>query len=357
MSEQANHEIFQLLRSFQGERLDLPDAIVHYWQRVIETVTGENPNWDEARNCCEYMTAILAELQANDRDVMRVDKAEGLVSLLLGAIHLGQKNYREAIDSFEQGAEHLQRWRDKDFQSLAYFGRVLAHKEEKNWSGALEAAQKALDAIRDLPLRHRSKHMKSLRERIKQEIILATEASLEEKKAPPTVSPKPSKPSRPKFIKIPIVSNIAAGLVRPITDENTKDHLLLSDNYCSNADFGVTVVGDSMKGDGILPRDLALIRQQPTVEDGEIAAVVITTPKQPLEVIKRYYHDQREGLQHWFLESSNPSSRHLLVMPADANVEAIQVFYAKEIQVGKVELYKNAELTIAGKYVGLVRKV
>jgi SOS-response transcriptional repressor LexA len=159
------------------------------------------------------------------------------------------------------------------------------------------------------------------------------------------------------LVTIPIVSNIAAGLVRPIADENIEDHLLLSENYGSGANFGVKVFGDSMKDSGILSGDIALIRQRPTVEDGEIAAVVITTPKESLEVIKRYYHDQREGLEHWFLESSNPSSKHLIVTPGGANTEAIQALYAKEIQVGKVELYKNAELAIAGKYVGLMRKI
>lgn len=159
------------------------------------------------------------------------------------------------------------------------------------------------------------------------------------------------------LVTIPIVSNIAAGLVRPIADENIKDHLLLSDNYGSGANFGVKVFGDSMKDGGILPGDIALVRQQPTVEDGEIAAVVITTPEETLGVIKRYHHVEREGLRHWFLESSNPSSKHLLVMPGGANIEAIQALYAKEIQDGKVELYKNAELAIAGKYVGLVRNI
>lgn len=357
MSDQPNHTILQLLESLQAERLDLPDAIVHYWQKAVKTIADENPDWNEARNCCQYMKAILAELQANDRDIMRVDKAEGLVSILLGVVHLGQKNHREAIDCFEQGAKRLQHWRDKDFESLAYFGRMLVHKEEKNWTGALEAAQKALDAIRELPLRYRSKYMKSLQDRIEQEIKLATEASIKEKKPPPTAGSQPSKPARPKFSEIPIVSSIAAGLVRPIADETIVDHLLLSDNYSNAADFGVSVEGDSMKGDGILPGDIALMRYQHTVENREIAAVVITTREESLEVIKRYFHDEREGLQHWFLKSSNPSSKHLVVTPGGVNVEAIRALYVQEIQADRIKFYENAELVIAGNYVGLVRKL
>jgi lipopolysaccharide biosynthesis regulator YciM len=102
-SEQASHDILWFLESLLGEQRGLPDAIVHYWQRVMKTVVSEKPNWSRAQNCCEYITTILTKLRGDDRDVMRIDKTEGLVSILLGTIHLGQQNYREAIDHFERG--------------------------------------------------------------------------------------------------------------------------------------------------------------------------------------------------------------------------------------------------------------
>jgi SOS-response transcriptional repressor LexA len=357
-SEPASYEIVWFLESLLGEQPDLPDVVLHYWQRIVETVMGEKPNWNETRNCCEHITTILSKLRGDNRNAMRVDKAEGLVSILLGTVCLGQKNYREAIDRFERGARHLHRWRDGDLESLAYFGRLLTHKEEKNWPGALEAAQKALDAMRHVPLRHRSKHMKSLQERIKEEIASATEASIRgAERTPPGAKPKPTQPSRPKPTEIPIVSDIAAGLGR-IADENIEEYLLLADNYRNGADFGVKVVGDSMQGHGILSRDIALIRQQAGVEMGEIAAVVVTTLTESEGVLKQYYrYEKRADMQHWFLKSSNPSSEHLVIIPSGANANAIRDLYATDIQAGRIRIYENAELSIAGKYVGLVRNV
>ncbi len=357
-SEQASRKILQLLESLLGEQTGLPDAIVHYWQRVIKTLTTEKPNWNEARNCCEHITMILAKLRGDDRNVMRIDKAEGLVSILLGAIYLGGENYRDAIDHFERGATHLHRWRDGDLECLAYFGRLLTHKEEKNWPGALEAAQKALDAMRHIPLRHRSKHMKSLQERIEEEILLATEASIRDaERTPPGAKPKPSQPPRPKPTEIPIVGDIAAGLGR-IADENIEDYLLLGDNYRNGADFGVKVVGDSMKGHGILSGDIALIRQQPAIDMGEIAAAVVTTLTESEGVLKQYYrYEKCRDMQHWYLKSSNPSSQHLVIIPSGANIKGIQDLYAPDIEAGRIRIYENAELTIVGKYVGLVRNI
>jgi SOS-response transcriptional repressor LexA len=357
-SEQASRKILQLLEFLLGEQTGLPDAIVHYWQKVIKTLTTEKPNWNEARNCCEHITMILAKLRGDDRNVMRIDKAEGLVSILLGAIYLGGENHRDAIDHFERGARRLHRWRDGDLESLAYFGRLLTHKEEKNWPGALEAAQKALDAVCHVPLRHRSKHIKSLQGWIKEEIVLATEAYIRDaERTPPGASPKPSQPPHPQLTKIPIVTDIAAGLGR-IADENIEDYLLLSDNYRNRADFGVKVIGGSMQGHGILSRDIALIRQQAGVEMGEIAAVVVTILTESEGVLKQYYrYEKRADMQHWFLKSSNPSSEHLVIIPSGANANAIRDLYATDIQAGRIRIYENAELSIAGKYVGLVRNI
>lgn len=171
----------------------------------------------------------------------------------------------------------------------------------------------------------------------------------------PTAKPKPPQPLLSE--SIPIISDIAAGLGR-IADENIEDYLLLGDNYRNGADFAVKVFGDSMKGHGILSGDIALIRQQSGVEMGEIAAVVVTTLTESEGVLKIYYrYEKRADMQHWFLKSSNPSSEHLVIIPSGTNANAIQDLYAKDIQAGKIKIYENAELSIAGKYVGLVRNI
>ncbi len=133
--------------------------------------------------------------------------------------------------------------------------------------------------------------------------------------------------------------------------------LSLDEGEFKGADFGVGVVGDSMVTVDNSPGDFALIHQQPTVRNGETAAIVITTPEESLEVIKKYHHRKEQAqLQHWFLESDNPLSQHLVVIPSGVNVDQIQARYIKEIRADKVRLLRDAELVIAGKYVGSLRR-
>ena len=75
---------------------------------------------------------------------------------------------------------------------------------------------------------------------------------------------------------LPVLGKIAAGA--PIlAEENIESRLQLKDIMARNDDklFLLRVSGDSMLERGVNPGDLVLIRQQPTVESGEIAAVLI----------------------------------------------------------------------------------
>ena len=76
----------------------------------------------------------------------------------------------------------------------------------------------------------------------------------------------------PKMAKIPLLGKIACG--EPITAEENREGFVLAPENLS-ADFALTCKGDSMIGARILDGDIVLIRQQPDVENGEIAAVLI----------------------------------------------------------------------------------
>ena len=70
---------------------------------------------------------------------------------------------------------------------------------------------------------------------------------------------------------IPLLGSIAAG--KPIfAEENIEYYSPLED---SGADFCLRVHGDSMTGAGIKDGDIVFIRSQSTVDDGEIAAVLV----------------------------------------------------------------------------------
>lgn len=76
----------------------------------------------------------------------------------------------------------------------------------------------------------------------------------------------------PKMKKVPRLGTIACG--KPILAvENIEEFdEVPEDIHC---DFTLTCKGDSMIGARILDGDIVYIRQQPDVEDGEIAAVII----------------------------------------------------------------------------------
>jgi SOS-response transcriptional repressor LexA len=343
MHEQASDEILQFLETLQADRSCLPDVVMDCWQNVIDICGSASPDWGRAESLCDHMTSILIGLRNGHRDVRQVDKAQGLVSILLGAICLGRKDLPAARSHFEKGVQHLRSWQEKDCESLAYLGQAFTHREEKDWPKASTMLQESLEANSKLPFHDQSKHTRRLKRRVEREIGYITMAS------------------RQATTHIPIVNDIAAGS-GVIVDENIKDYLLLDDNHRNGATFGVKVEGDSMKDDGILPGDIALIREQKDAEIGEIIAAVITTKAGEEGVLKIYRYHQKQGeLQHVLLESSNPHSKDLVVVPSGANVDSIKAFYTSARQRAKIlnplEYYEDAQLEIAGKYVGLVRNI
>ncbi|MBS5015984.1 MAG: helix-turn-helix domain-containing protein [Ruminococcus sp.] len=76
----------------------------------------------------------------------------------------------------------------------------------------------------------------------------------------------------PKMKKIPLLGTIACG--EPILATENIEALINADKNL-NADFALRCKGDSMINARIFDGDIVYIREQPDVEDGEIAAVLI----------------------------------------------------------------------------------
>lgn len=76
----------------------------------------------------------------------------------------------------------------------------------------------------------------------------------------------------PPAQKIPLLGKIACGKPK-FSEENFEGYVNPLGHV--HADFAVTADGDSMVGAYIRPGDIVFIRQQPIVENGEIAAVAI----------------------------------------------------------------------------------
>lgn len=128
-------------------------------------------------------------------------------------------------------------------------------------------------------------------------IIGKTESSI-----PTNIIPMPS------MSKVPIIGTITCG--QPIlAEENLTGEVDLPEHI--HADFALRCKGDSMINARIYDGDIVYIRQQPTVEDGEIAAVLIEDEATLKRV--RFYND------HIVLEPENPLFRPLAYWEEEMN--------------------------------------
>lgn len=112
----------------------------------------------------------------------------------------------------------------------------------------------------------------------------------------------------PAMRKLPLIGTIACG--EPIlAQENVEGEVSVPEHV--HADFALRCKGDSMINARIFDGDVVYIRQQPTVENGEIAAVLIGDEATLKRV--RLYED------HISLEPENPQYRPLVFWENEMN--------------------------------------
>lgn len=114
---------------------------------------------------------------------------------------------------------------------------------------------------------------------------------------------------RPDFYRVPLLGDIACG--EPIlAEENVEDYVAVDASI--RCDFTLRCRGDSMQP-RLLDGDIVMIRQQPDVLDGQIAAVLIGSEA----TLKHVYHlPQNAGLR---LMPENPAYDPIFVTPENAD--------------------------------------
>lgn len=113
---------------------------------------------------------------------------------------------------------------------------------------------------------------------------------------------------KPPLKQIPLLGTIACG--SPIfAEQNIEDHVLCP--YGTDVDFCLRAKGDSMVNARIHDGDIVFIRQQDTVEDGEIAAVLVEDEA----TIKRVYFDRENDVLA--LVPENPAFKVMRYMGSD----------------------------------------
>lgn len=112
----------------------------------------------------------------------------------------------------------------------------------------------------------------------------------------------------PEMRKIPLVGTIACG--EPIlAEENIEEYISIPKDLAG--DFALTCKGDSMINARIFDGDIVYIRQQDTVENGEIAAVLIDN-EATLKRVKLFD-------DHISLEPENPMYKPLVYWNEEMN--------------------------------------
>lgn len=112
----------------------------------------------------------------------------------------------------------------------------------------------------------------------------------------------------PEMRKIPLIGSIACGA--PIlAEEHIEDYIDIPKHI--HADFALTCKGDSMINARIFDGDIVYIRKQDTVENGEIAAVLIEDEATLKRV--RLFDD------HISLEPENPQYRPIVYWGDEMN--------------------------------------
>ena len=123
---------------------------------------------------------------------------------------------------------------------------------------------------------------------------------------PPNLMPMP------KMRKIPLIGSIACG--SPIlAEEHIEDYIDIPAHI--HADFSLTCKGDSMINARIFDGDIVYIRQQDTVESGEIAAVLIESEATLKRVL--IYDD------HIILAPENPTYKPIICWHEEMNTVRI----------------------------------
>jgi repressor LexA len=86
---------------------------------------------------------------------------------------------------------------------------------------------------------------------------------------------------------LPLVGDVAAG-AGLVADEQIEDMVAVPDQLCADADFLLTVNGESMIEAGILPGDFVVVRRQQDARNGEIVVALVGDED---ATVKRFFRE------------------------------------------------------------------
>lgn len=123
--------------------------------------------------------------------------------------------------------------------------------------------------------------------------------------------------------RVPIVGQIAAGPAL-LAEQNIEGYFMVDEAV--DVQFGLRVRGDSMIGARILDGDIVFVHTQPTVDNGEIAVVMVDNEA----TLKRFYRLEGSAL----LRSENPAYKDIVINrkdKRDVRVIGKAIFFWSEV--------------------------
>jgi repressor LexA len=98
-------------------------------------------------------------------------------------------------------------------------------------------------------------------------------------------------PPRPPVQTLPLVGEVAAG-GPVVAEELIEDYVAVPEQLCGDADFLLTVKGESMIEAGILPGDFVVVRRQQDARNGEIVVALAGDDETADEAtVKRFFRE------------------------------------------------------------------
>jgi repressor LexA len=91
----------------------------------------------------------------------------------------------------------------------------------------------------------------------------------------------------PRTNVLPLMGDVAAG-TGLVADQQIEDMVAVPDQLCADADFLLTVKGESMINAGILPGDLVVVRKQDDARNGEIVVALVGDED---ATVKRFFRE------------------------------------------------------------------
>jgi repressor LexA len=86
---------------------------------------------------------------------------------------------------------------------------------------------------------------------------------------------------------LPLMGDVAAG-TGLVADQQIEDMVAVPDQLCADADFLLTVKGESMINAGILPGDFVVVRKQDDARNGEIVVALVGDED---ATVKRFFRE------------------------------------------------------------------